>query len=60
MSGSGRKAELQAVKQTAMDAKEMLQIRQQLEEMIKSLADGNDIEDEIDFSAGFAEKFSKR
>jgi hypothetical protein len=60
LSGSGRKAELQAVKQTAMDAKEMLQIRQQLEEMIKSLADGNDIEDEIDFSAGFAEKFSKR
>jgi hypothetical protein len=60
LSGSGRKAELQAVKQTAVDAKEMLQIRQGLEEMIKSLGDGGSIEDEIDFSAGFAEKFSKR
>lgn len=60
LSGSGRKAELQAVKQTAVDAKEMLQIRQGLEEMIKSLTDGDEISDEVDYGAGFAEKFSKR
>lgn len=60
LSGSGRKAELQAIKQTAVDAKEMLQIRQGLEEMIKSLSEGNAIEDDIDYSAGFAERFSKK
>mgnify|MGYP005999269579 CR=1 FL=1 len=60
VSGSARKAELQSIKQTAVDAKEMLQIRQQLEEMIKNLSEGGEIEDEIDFNAGFAERFSKR
>ena len=60
VSGSARKAELQSIKQTAVDAKEMLQIRQQLEEMITNISEGGEIEDEIDFNAGFAERFSKR
>ena len=36
LSGSGRKAELASIKQTAVDAKEMLVIRQEIEQMIKN------------------------
>jgi len=59
LSGSGRKAELQSIKQTATDARELLQERQRLEDMIRSLKDSGGISEENDFSGGFAERFSK-
>jgi hypothetical protein len=59
INGSARKAELQSIKQTAVDARELLQERQRLEELIKSLSTGNAIEEQSDFSGGFAERFSK-
>jgi len=59
LSGSQRKAELQSIKQTAVDARELLQERQRLEEMIKTLMETGEIDEQADFSGGFAEKFSK-
>ncbi len=60
LSGSQRKAELQSIKQTAVDAKELIQERQRLEEMIKTLNETGGIEEVQDFSGGFAERFSKK
>ncbi len=60
LTGSQRKAELQSIKQTAVDAKEMLQIRQQLEEMIRSLNEGGSIEEQKDFGSTFAERYAKK
>ena len=60
LSGSQRKAELQAIKQTAVDARELIQERQRLEEMIKALQETGDIKEQQDFSGGFAERFSKK
>lgn len=60
LSGSQRKAELQAIKQTAVDARELLQERQRLEEMIKALKETGNIKEQQDFSGGFAERFSKK
>lgn len=60
LSGSQRKAELQSIKQTAVDAKELIQERQRLEEMIKTLKETGGIEEQQDFSGGFAERFSKK
>lgn len=60
LSGSQRKAELQSIKQTAVDAKELIQERQRLEEMIKTLNETGGIEEAQDFSGGFAERFSKK
>jgi hypothetical protein len=57
--GSARKAELQAVKQTAVDCKELIIERQKLEQMIKELSENGKIEEEKDYSGGFAERFSK-
>ena len=37
ITGSARKAELQSIKQTAVDAKELIIERQRLEQMIKDL-----------------------
>lgn len=59
ITGSARKAELQSIKQTAVDARELLQERQRLEEMIRSLRDSGGMEQVSDFSGGFAEKFAK-
>ena len=59
INGSARKAELQSIKQTAVDARELLQERQRLEEMIKTLSDSGSIGEQSDFSGGFAEKFRK-
>ena len=59
LSGSQRKAELQSIKQTAVDARELLQERQRIEEMIKTLRETGGIEEQKDFSGGFAERFSK-
>ena len=57
--GAARKAELQSIKQTATDCKELLIERQRLEQMIKDLQDNGGIEEAKDYSGGFAERFSK-
>tara|TARA_R100001509_G_scaffold17744_1_gene8923 strand:+ start:2446 stop:2736 length:291 start_codon:yes stop_codon:yes gene_type:complete len=57
--GAARKAELQSIKQTATDCKELLIERQRLEQMIKDLKDNGGIEEAKDYSGGFAERFSK-
>jgi len=57
--GSARKAELQSIKQTAIDCKELLVERQKLEQMVKELRSNGEIEQDKDYSGGFAERFSK-
>jgi hypothetical protein len=57
--GSARKAELQSIKQTAIDCKELLVERQRLEQMVKDLKDNGEIQQQKDYSGGFAERFSK-
>jgi hypothetical protein len=59
INGSARKAELQSIKQTAIDCKELLVERQKLEQMMKDLTLGGDLSEGKDYSGGFAEKFSK-
>ena len=59
INGSARKAELQSIKQTAVDARELLQERQRLEDMIRTLSDSGSIEEHVDFAGGFAEKYRK-
>ena len=59
INGSARKAELQSIKQTATDCKELIVERQRLEQMIKDLSDNGGIEEAKDYSGGFAERFSK-
>lgn len=59
INGSARKAELQSVKQTAIDCKDLLRERQSLERMVKELRENGEVEEEKDYSGGFAEKFSK-
>jgi len=59
LTGSQRKAELQSIKQTAVDAKELIIERERLEQLIKTLRDNDDIKEERDYSGGFAEQFSK-
>lgn len=57
--GSARKAELQSIKQTAIDCKELIVERQRLQELVNELNSGTQIESNKDYAAGFAEKFSK-
>lgn len=58
--GSARKAELSSIKQTVSDARELLQERQRIEEMIASLEDKGDIGlSKSDYEGGFAEQFAK-
>ncbi len=59
INGSARKAELQSIKQTATDCKELIVERQRLEQMIKDLTNNGSIEETKDYSGGFAERFSK-
>jgi len=59
LSGSQRKAELQSIKQTAVDAKELIVERERLEQLIKTLQESGEIQEERDFSGGFAERYSK-
>lgn len=59
INGSARKAELQSIKQTATDCKELLIERQRLEQMIKDLKESGEIEQIKDYAGGFAERFSK-
>ena len=57
--GAARKAELQSIKQTATDCKELIIERQRLEQMNKDLQTNGGIEEAKDYSGGFAERFSK-
>ena len=57
--GAVRKAELQSIKQTAVDCKELIIERQRLEQMVRDLRDSGSIEQEKDYSGGFAERFSR-
>lgn len=59
INGSARKAELQSVKQTAIDCKELLRERQSLEQMVKELTENGQVEEDKDYSGGFAERYSK-
>ena len=59
VSGSARQAELQSIKQTAIDCKELIIERQKLEQLVKELQENGKIEEEKDYSGGFAERFSK-
>ena len=59
ISGSARKAELQSIKQTATDCKELIIERQRLEQVIKDLQDTGKIDEAKDYTGGFAERFSK-
>jgi len=59
LSGSQRKAELQAIKQTANDAKELIVEREKLQILIRQLNESGEIKEERDYSGGFAEQFSK-
>ena len=57
--GTQRKAELQSIKQTAVDCKELIIERQRLEQMVKDLKSSGEISEEKDYGGGFAERFSK-
>ena len=59
VNGSARKAELQSIKQTATDCRELIVERQRLEQMIKDISTNGSIEEAKDYSGGFAERFSK-
>ena len=59
INGSARKAELQSIKQTATDCKELIIERQRLAQMVKDLEVSGNIKDVKDYAGGFAERFSK-
>jgi hypothetical protein len=60
VTGSARKAELQSIKQTAIDCKELIVERQRLQEMINKLEDTGSIEEDKSFSGGFAERYARK
>lgn len=60
INGSARKAELQSIKQTAVDCQDLIKKYEELSEMRKNLESSGSIEEKKDYSAGFAEKFSKK
>lgn len=59
LNGTQRKAELQSIKQTAIDCKELIVERQRLAQMVKDLQQSGEISEEKDYGGGFAEAFSK-
>jgi hypothetical protein len=59
LSGSQRKAELQAIKQTAVDAKELIVERERLDSIIKTLKNNDELKEDRDYAGGFAEQYSK-
>lgn len=56
ITGSARKAELQSIKQSVTDCRELIQERQRLEEMINSLRNNDEVEQDKDYRSGWAEK----
>jgi hypothetical protein len=59
LSGSQRKAELQAIKQTAIDAKELIVEREKLQLLVKQLHEDGEISEEKDYSGGLAEQYAR-
>ena len=59
LSGSQRKAELQSIKQTAIDAKELIIEREKLQSLINQLHEHGEITEQKDYSGGFAEQYSR-
>ena len=59
LTGSQRRSELQSIKQSAIDAKELITEYQKLEQMLKELKKTGKIKEDVDFSSGFSEKFAK-
>lgn len=60
LTGSARKAELSALKETALACKELIIERQRLSELVESLNENGGITAETDYRGGFAEKFVKK
>ena len=60
LTGSARKAELQAIKDTALACKELIVERQKLEQLIGDLEESGGFEEEKDFKGGFAERMAKK
>jgi len=60
LTGSARKAELQAIKETALACKELIVERQKLEQLIGDIQDSGGFEEEKDFKGGFAERMAKK
>jgi hypothetical protein len=60
INGSARKAELQSIKQTAVDAKELILEMQRLDQFVKDLQETGEMKDDVDYAGGFAEKYSKK
>jgi hypothetical protein len=60
LTGSARKAELQAIKETALACKELIVERQKLEQLIGDLEESGGFEEEKDFKGGFAERMAKK
>jgi hypothetical protein len=59
VNGSARKAELQSIKQTAVDCQELIKKYHELSEMKKQLNQDGSFKEEKEYSGGWAEKFSK-
>jgi hypothetical protein len=57
--GAARKAELQSIKQTAMDCQELIKKYAELDDMKKQMADTGTVKEDRDYTAGFAERFKK-
>ena len=60
LTGSARKAELQAIKDTALACKELIVERQKLEQLIGDLQESGGFEEEKDFKGGFAERMARK
>lgn len=60
LTGSARKAELSATRDTALACKELIVERQKLEELVASLDENGGLAEESDYRGGFAEKFIKK
>jgi len=59
VNGSARKAELQSIKQTAVDCQELIKKYHELSEMKKQLNQDGSFKEEKEYSGGWTEKFSK-
>jgi hypothetical protein len=57
--GAARKAELQSIKQTAVDCQELIKKYAELDDMKKQMADTGTVKEDRDYTAGFAERFKK-
>ena len=60
LTGSARKAELQAIKDTALACKELIVERQKLEQLVGDLEEVGGFEEEKDFTGGFAERMARK